>query len=120
MNFSSAFAGLNLAAFIALMLLPAGAEEEILVGRSPAGQIKVDVGFTPPLELPVSACPGISGYVTGELGIHSTLLDDPGNGFFQLSTAADFRFLLLAKDPGMEVWNDTGSGYMGVGETFFI
>src|SRR5689334_5111755 len=120
MNFSTTFAGLSLAGFIALMVWPARAEEEIIVGRSAAGQIKVDVGFTPPLELPVSVFPGISGYATGELGVHSILLDDPGHDFFQLSTAADFRFLLLAKDPGMEVWNDTGSGYMGVGETFFI
>jgi hypothetical protein len=40
--------------------------------------------------------------------------------FFKLSAAADFRFVLLAKDPGMEVWNDTGSGYMATNETCFI
>ena len=26
----------------------------------------------------------------------------------------------MAKDPGMEVWNDTGSGFMGIGESYFI
>jgi hypothetical protein len=98
----------------------ASAEEEITVGRSTAGQLKVLLDFAQPLSLEVSIFPGISGYATGELGIHSTLLDNPTNDLFQLSTAADFRFVLLAKDPGMEVWNDTGSGYMGTNDTFFI
>lgn len=95
-------------------------EEEILVGRSAAGELKVDMEFAQPVELPASIFPGISGYAIGELSFHSTILDDPANDFFQLSTAADFRFVLLAKDPGMEVWNDTGSGYMGINDVFFI
>lgn len=108
---------LVIATFIASRAL---AEDEILVGRTAVGQLKVDVGFMQPLELPASVFPGISGYATGELGLHSTLFDDPANDFFQLSPAADFRFILLAKDPGMEVWNDTGSGYLGIGESFYI
>jgi hypothetical protein len=96
------------------------AEEEILVGRNAAGQLKINVGYTQPFVLPVSVYPGISGYATGELGFHSTLFDDPTNDFFRLSTAADFRFILLTNDPGMEVWNDTGSGFMGIGQSFFI
>lgn len=95
-------------------------ETEILVGHSAAGQLKVDPGFTQPLELEVSIFPGISGYATGLLGMHSSDLDEPGNDFFKLSTAANLRFILLAKDPGMEVWNETGSGYMGIGETFLV
>ena len=108
---------LVIVAFIASRAL---AEDEILVGRTAAGQLKVDIGFTQPLELEASIFPGISGYATGELGLHSTLLDDPINDFFQLSPAADFRFILLAKDSEMEVWNDSGSGYLGIGESFFI
>ncbi len=96
------------------------AEEEIDVGRTAAGQLKVEIGFTQPLELAASVYPGISGYATGEMGLHSIFFDDPENDFLQLSPAADFRFILLAKDPGMEVWNDTGSGYLGIGESFFI
>ena len=117
-----AFRGLflTLASLVAADLSPARAEEEIIVGRSAAGQIKVAIDFPQPVELPVSIFPGISGYATGEMGVHSTLLDEPANDFFQLSVAADFRFVLLAKDPGMEVWNDTGSGFMGIGESFFI
>jgi hypothetical protein len=64
--------------------------------------------------------PGFPGYATGEVGFHSAAFDQPTNDFFQLSPAADFTFILLAKDDGMEVWNDHGSAYMGVGEAFFI
>jgi hypothetical protein len=99
---------------------PALAEEEIDIGRTAAGQLKVVIGFTPPLELEPSIFPGISGYATGLMGLHSIFFDDPTNDFFQLSPAADFRFILLAKDPGMEVWNDTGSGYLGIGQSFYI
>jgi hypothetical protein len=95
-------------------------EEEILVGRSAAGDLRVHMDFAQPVELPASIFPGISDYAFAELSFHSTILDDPANDFFQLSTAAGFRFVLLAKDPGMEVWNDTGSGYMATNETYFI
>jgi hypothetical protein len=111
---------LILATVVGLRELPASAEEEILAGRSAAGQLKVNIDFIQPLVLEASVFPGISGYATGELGFHSTILDDAANDFFQLSTAADFRFILLAKDPGMEVWNDTGSGYMNTNDVFFI
>ena len=96
------------------------AEEEIFVGRTAAGQLKVEVGFAQPFPLLASVYPGIIGYATGDVGLHSTILDEPADDFFQLSTSADFRFILLAKDPGMEVWNDTGSGYLGIGGSFYI
>ena len=107
-------------ACVASIASRARAEDEVITGRSAAGELKVDIGFTQPLELPASVFPGITGYATGEVGFHSTILDDVTNDFYQLSSAADFRFILVAKDSGMEVWNDTGSGYMGIGETFFI
>jgi hypothetical protein len=58
--------------------------------------------------------------ITGEIGIHSAPIDEPEEDFFQLSPAADLRFILVAKDPGMEVWDDHGSGFMGVGDSFFV
>ena len=107
---------------LALRAAEALAHEEvvILVGRSAAGEIKLDLDFAQPIELPASVFPGISGHATGEVALHSTILDDATNDFFQLSNAADFRFILVAKDSGVEVWNDTGSGYMGIGETFYV
>jgi hypothetical protein len=95
-------------------------ESVINVGRNGEGFLKVELNFEPPLALRRSPFPGISGYATGSLGIHSVFFDDPFNDLFQLSTSADFRFILLAKDPGMEVWNDHGSAFMTNGESFFI
>jgi hypothetical protein len=94
-------------------------EEEVLVGRNAAGQLKAEIGFSV-LGLEASVFPGIPGYATGAVGFHSAAFDEPANDFFQLSPAGDFRFVLLAKDAGMDVWNDHGSGYMQVGDNFFI
>jgi hypothetical protein len=102
------------------MRLWAHEELELVVGRSAAGELKVERRFTQPVVLPGSIFPGIPGFATAELAFHSTILDEPDEDFFQLSTAANFRFVLLAKDPGVEVWNDTGSGFMATNATFFI
>src|SRR5690348_14644712 len=96
----------QLALTAAVIATSARGEDEIVVGRSAANQLKVEIGFDQPLALPASVFPGISGYATGELGLHSNILNDTNNDFLPLSTAADFRFILVAKDPGMEVWND--------------
>ena len=103
---------------LALFYCAARAENEIDVGHSAAGQLKVQVGFEFPLGLPVSPFPGLPGYATGEVGFHSTAADDPAEDFYQLSTAGDFELILQAKDPGMEVLNDHGSAYMTNGEAF--
>jgi hypothetical protein len=95
-------------------------ETEIIVGRSAAGELKFHLHFTQPVEIEKSIYPGISGYATAAVAFHSTIPDEPDDDFFQLSTGADFRFVLLAKDSGMEIWNDTGTGYMSIGEMFFI
>ena len=60
------------------------------------------------------------GYATAALGLHSIFVDDPTNDLFAPSTDADFSFILLAKDPGMEVWNDHGSAFMTNGESYQI
>lgn len=95
-------------------------EEEILVGQTAAGELHLHMDFAQPVAVPLSIFPGISGYAFGDLAFHSTILDEPEEDFFQLSTAANFQFVLLAKDPGVEVWNDTGTGFMATNETFQI
>jgi len=95
-------------------------EEAIEIGRTSAGQLKVASVFDPPVALPRSPFPGVNGQATGAIGIHSVILDDPGEDLYQISPAADSRFILVAKQPGMEVWDDHGSGFMTVGQSFFI
>ena len=112
--------GLFALVFVFVGTISAVAEDEIEVGHNAAGQLVVEIGFTQPLGLPVSVFPGLPGYSTGEVGLHSAAEDDPTNDFFQLSPAANFRFVLVAKDLGMEVLNDHGSAYMTIGESFFI
>ncbi len=111
------FACLLLAASLASAVR---AEDEMLVGRTAAGQLKIVTEFPQPVPLDLSIFPGISGYAFAEPAFHSTILDDPANDLLQLSPAADFRFVLLARDPGVQVWNDSGSGFLPVGGTFFI
>jgi len=111
---------LLVALFAVSGLMSARGEDEILVGHNAAGKLIVQIEFDLPFGLPVSIFHGLPGYATGEVGFHSTSLDEPTNDFFQLSTSADFRFTLLSKDTGMEILNDHGSGYMNVGEIFFV
>lgn len=111
--------GLPLAA--ALWITKAAAHEEAIeVGHNSAGKIVVRLDFPQPIELAPSVFPGISGYATGEFGIHSVVADDPAENIFQFVPEADFRFVLLNKDPGMEVWNDSGSAFMGIGDSFYV
>jgi hypothetical protein len=116
-------ASLQRAFWLLPLLLASGLsaqEEDVLLGQNSAGQLQVRIESTQPLELPPSIFPGISGYATGLLGFHSAALDEPTNDFFQLSTEADFRFVLLTNDPDMEVWNDHGSAFMTNGQMFFV
>jgi hypothetical protein len=111
----------SLAAFFATPFVTALAgEDEVIVGHSGSGQLKVEVGFEAPLGLEVSVFPGFPGYATGEVGFHSAPFDEPAEDLFQLSSGADLRFILVAKDAGMEVLNDHGSAFMQVGETFYL
>jgi len=91
-----------------------------VISRSAAGQLQVGIDFAQPSRLPVSVFPGMPGYATGEMGLHSAAFDEPTNDLFQLSPEADCRLILVAKDPGIEVWNDHGSAFMEVGEEFYI
>jgi hypothetical protein len=109
-----------LAAAIASGVSIAVGEDEIHVGRSAAGQLVVHADIPAPIVLPASIFSGITGYATGEVGMHTVSFDEPDEDIFQVSTAARFQFVLLSKDHGVEVWNDTGSGFMNVGEAYRV
>jgi hypothetical protein len=111
---------LAIAAFVAWSVFHAAAHDEdaIIVGTGAAKQIKFDDGFPQPFVVPASIFPGFPGYASGEIAFHSTILDEPTNDFFQFSTNGDFRFVLVAKDPGIEIWG--GFSYMTIGESYFV
>ena len=94
-------AGLTAVWLGAAVALPALAHEEqvLLVGRTAAGELRGSHGFCPTGRASESIFPGIPGFATGELAFHSTVLDEPDEDLFQLSTAADFRFVPLTNDP---------------------
>ncbi|MEA2734761.1 MAG: hypothetical protein QOE14_1212 [Humisphaera sp.] len=106
---SRAAVALVAAALLATFAAPAAAHEvELLVGRSAGNQIKIDADLVHPFHLPPSIFPGIPGYAFGEPAFHSTVLDDVANDLFQFSPTADFQFILLSKDPGIEVYTAAG------------
>jgi hypothetical protein len=96
------------------------AEDEVDIGCSSANMLKLAAPFEEAIVLRRSPFPGITGYATGEVGVHSAQIEEPTNDFFLLSGSADLRLILVAKDPGIEVWNDHGSAYMEIGETFYV
>jgi len=110
MYFTRALAGICFGVCaIAVFAAPAPAHEVVLlVGRSAAGQIKIDADLHHPVGLEPSAFSGISGYAFGEPAFHSTVLDDPANDFFQPSTATNFQFVLVSADPGIEIYTPSG------------
>jgi hypothetical protein len=104
-------AALVLVPAVVLIVIPTSTtahEIVLLVGRSAAGQIKIDADLDHPVPLPVSVFPGISGYAEGEPAFHATILDDPANDFFQLDPAANFQFVITAQDPGIGIYTLTG------------
>ncbi|MGH7178431.1 MAG: hypothetical protein ACREJC_13720 [Tepidisphaeraceae bacterium] len=105
---------------VAVLTADARAHDEIVVGRDGAGQLKAHIDFLQPVSLPVSIFGGISGFAAAEPGLSSLFVDEPDEDFFAPSGASSIRFVLLARDPGVEVWNDTGSGFMPIGGSFFL
>src|SRR2546430_11514225 len=71
---ATAFGRKLLAATVVLSIASlAWAEDEIEVGRNASGQFVLQIEFEQPLILPVSVFPGIPGYATGAVGLHSAI-----------------------------------------------
>ena len=117
-------AGWLTAVLVFFLAAPAVAHEEteMIVGQTAGGQLTIGMDFQQPIELDRSIFAGIFGYATGEVAFHSTILDDTNSDSFQLSTSADLRFILVAKDPGMEVIIYTNShfAFLDVGASYYI
>ena len=89
---------------------------ELEVGNSAALKIKIRSAIVMPIVMPLSIFgPGIPGHAMSEPEFHSAQSARPAEDYFVLAPFANVRMVLLSKDPGVEVLNDTGSGYLGVG-----
>jgi hypothetical protein len=93
---------------------------EIVIGRSSAGQLAVHADFPQPIGLPPSIFPGFPGYAAPLPGCASLDFDEPGEDLYMLSPACNPVFILVHADPGIVVWNDTGSAPMTLGQSFLL
>lgn len=98
----------------------AGWAHELLVGRTAANQILLHIEGETPFELGESNFPGFDGYAAADPGWVATDEDLPEEGMFMLPPACDLEFVLLDATPHIQVWNDTGTAPMQIGEAFHI
>ena len=106
-------------ALATLVSAPSSAHE-LLVGRSAGNQILLILEGEIPYELGESTFPGFDGYAEADPGWVATDEDLPAQGLFMLPPTCDIEFVLLDGTPHIQVWNDTGTAPMQIGETFHI
>lgn len=92
--------------------------EELIIGRTAGGQLKIHFHAPLPVEMPISVFPGFPAWAAFEQGFESTAFDEPDEDFFQLDPESDIEFVLVSQDDGIRISNDTGSGFVPVGGTF--
>src|SRR4051812_38745455 len=80
----------------------------LTVGHSAAGQLKIVTELDEAVVMQASPFPEVPGYFGSDPAFHSVIGDDVAGDFYELSPAASVRFVLLGKDPGMEVFRDNG------------
>jgi hypothetical protein len=107
---------------LALLAAPiqAQAHPEIVVGRDAKGRLAARFDAARTFPLGPSRLVGIAGYADAMPGLNSTFTAKPDEDLLVLDEASDLEFVLLAADPGIQVWNDRGTGPMKVGETFSL
>ncbi len=91
---------------------------ELQVGRNETNQIIMHIEGGQPFDLEESPFPGFDGFAASDPGFVALPVDNPGEGIFALPSSADLEFELLAADAHIQVWNDTGSAPMLIGERF--
>lgn len=93
---------------------------ELLVSMSANNAIQVELINGPVYELPASEFPEFPGFVDFDPGFVALPVDDPATGRFELPAGSDIEFLLVGADDHIQVWNDTGTAPMNIGDTFSI
>lgn len=93
---------------------------EVIFGRNVDGRLVADTGFAMPHKLPSSLFSAYPGFTDPFPGFESLDFDVPAEGLFTLSPGAQIEVILVSMDPGVRMLNDTGSGFLAVGETYFF
>jgi len=107
----------------ALCILTTGhwsSAHELQVGRNNSNQVAMNILGGQPFEIRESELPGFDGFAAVDPGFVSLLEDDPNTGLFLLPQTSFIKFTLLGIDPGLQIWNDTGTAPMNVGETYTV
>lgn len=112
---NAATATLMLASFWAA---PAGRAHELQVGRSESNRIIMHIVGGQPFDLEESPFEGFDGFAASDPGFVALPVDVPADGIFALPETSNLEFELLAADAHIQVWNDTGTAPMVVGERF--
>jgi hypothetical protein len=94
------------------------AHDEVLIGRSAAGQLVGHADFPMPLPLELSTFPGLPHWWSGGLGVAALEDDEPAEDLFVLSETSDIRMILAGVDPEMVLYNSLVP--LNVGESFFL
>lgn len=93
------------------------AAHELLVGRDAANRIVMH-SDAEPFPLDESPFPGFDGFAASDPGFVALGADRPTENIFALPGTADLEFTLIADEPHIQVWNDTGTAPMEIGESF--
>lgn len=79
-----------------------------------------DSGFAMPHKVPSSLFSAYPGFADPFPGFESLDFDVPAEGLFTLSPSAQIEVLLVSMDGGVRMQNDTGSGFLAPGQTYFF
>ncbi len=94
--------------------------EDVVVGRSGAGQLATEVPVPGPHELPPVNL-GIHGWALADPGLLNLAGDEPGKDFFTLGAGAIVNLELVSVDPALKVWSEGfGSVLTAPGQSFIV
>lgn len=101
-------------------LTTAAFAHELQVGRTASNQIVMNILGGQPFDLEESPFPGFDGFAASDPGFVAIVEDDPNTGTLVLPTSSFLKFTLVGIDAGIQIWNDSGSAPMNVGETYTL
>lgn len=122
-SFPGSLVGLSVLAAVAAASPLAMADKdhaEIIIGRNAAGQLRAMLDFPMPVELPENVFPGMVGWTDFLPGFASAFFDQPAIDLYMPDANSEIEFVLVSIGPGLNVLNDTGSGFMTAGQSYLL